>query len=41
MRPLLLGVLPEHRRKGVDVMMILRSYKGNKKSVGKQQMNRT
>ena len=26
-RTLLLGVLPEHRRKGVDVMMVLRSYK--------------
>ena len=26
-RTLLLGVLPEHRRKGVDLMMILRSYK--------------
>ena len=24
---LLLGVLPEYRRKGVDVMMILRTYK--------------
>ena len=26
-RTLLLGVLPEHRRKGVDLMMVLRSYK--------------
>ena len=26
-RTLLLGVLPEHRHKGVDVMMVLRSYK--------------
>ncbi len=26
-RTLLLGVLPEHRRKGVDLMMILRTYK--------------
>lgn len=25
-RTLLLGVVPEHRRKGVDVMMVLRSY---------------
>ena len=26
-RTLLLGVLPEHRHKGVDVLMVLRSYK--------------
>ena len=26
-RTLLLGVLPEHRRKGVDLMMVLRTYK--------------